>query len=471
MPLVLNPRFALTRHRSSVVLHDAVQAGGPGYVQRIPPAEALVLVLHQKPLSLADLAQTMTRLGYDSYVIAAVRAIIASYAARSVLVDPSRVDDRYRALAREYDPHDYLPDSRACPPQSRQFRLEAPIGFTFLSTLSCNRSCVYCYAGAGLVRHEDRLSSTRLRAVLDEAATLGIRSVNVSGGEPFLRQDLPDLLEYMLALGIQPTVSTKAALPRSVVMRLSRAGLKDIQVSLDSPDPHVANYLVGSPHYFTQVIETIRLLAGNGIRIHLNCVVMAHNVKQVPELAELADRLGVFELTLSPYSESMGRHDETLSAPPEDREWLSSLIPALCRKHPRLQVRWAGLASSKDPAAEPSRSGDSWVQSGPTCSIGLYGFVVLPSGKVSVCERLAYSPDFIVGDLRYQSIEEIWGSPVWESLCDPDRELYRGTACWECREFNACTTNRRRCMVRTRVAYGRYFGPDPSCPLLGGVGA
>lgn len=62
------------------------------------------------------------------------------------------------------------------------------------------------------MENEERIPIIRLLEIINETYSIGIRSINISGGEPFLRPDLIHILEYMLGLGIYPTLSTKAAL-------------------------------------------------------------------------------------------------------------------------------------------------------------------------------------------------------------------------------------------------------------------
>ncbi|MEM2926161.1 MAG: radical SAM protein, partial [Candidatus Bathyarchaeia archaeon] len=87
-------------------------------------------------------------------------------------------------------------------------------------TSRCNLHCIHCYAGAGdkveaneevidfktkkegTIRHTE-LSVEELRKILDEAADIGCRKIQFTGGEPTLRDDLTELLEYAKARGFE----------------------------------------------------------------------------------------------------------------------------------------------------------------------------------------------------------------------------------------------------------------------------
>ncbi|MHB8303932.1 MAG: SPASM domain-containing protein [Acidobacteriaceae bacterium] len=101
--------------------------------------------------------------------------------------------------------------------------------------------------------------------------------------------------------------------------------------------------------------------------------------------------------------------------------------------------------------------------SGRYCTAGIHGFILLPDGQVTVCERLI-DGRLIVGDLRSESIAEMWNSPSWARICAPDQALYQETACFNCSDYSTCTQERRRCFISTLFAYNRFFGSDSRCP-------
>lgn len=456
MPLVLNPKYRMTKQKSSIILHNTRLAGSVGYVQSISSTEAIILALCDGTRRPADLSKALAESsGFTEEDIHNVMTILQDYVNQSVLMDPNILENRSQLQA--YNPLDFAFDAEVKPIGAR---LDQPIGLTYLPTLSCNRFCKYCYANANYLKNEERIPLYRLVRIIDEASDLGVRTINISGGEPFLRQDLTEILECMLNKDIYPTVSTKTALSENIVRRLSRAGLEDIQVSLDSSVPEIANFLTGTENYYQEIVNTIQLLVKYEIKVNLSCVLTSFNIKQVPSLLNLATNIGVSHVALSPYTSSLGRHEDDLFPSPKDKRWLALILPRLEGEYPRLKI--SGLSPSKT----RKFSEEDTLPHGLTCTIGTYGFILLPNGEVSVCERLAYDRTFIMGDLNNESIMEVWSSPKWGSFCYPDRELYEGTECFRCEDFERCTRLKRRCVVRTRLVYGKVFGPEPSCPRI-----
>ena len=73
------------------------------------------------------------------------------------------------------------------------------------------------------------------------------------------------------------------------------------------------------------------------------------------------------------------------------------------------------------------------------CSGNFQGFIILPDGKVTICEELYWHPRFIIGDLTKQSIMEVWNSEKAKNLVYLGREDIRThSPCYNCDLFDAC---------------------------------
>jgi MoaA/NifB/PqqE/SkfB family radical SAM enzyme len=138
------------------------------------------------------------------------------------------------------------------------------------SNYHCNLACSYCLTESAPQSPRRQLASDHMVEVATEAKELGFTSVGITGGEPFLRPDLPDLLATLA--GILPVVVlTNATLFNDA--RLARlqalAGAPvQVQVSLDHPDP-VPNDEMRGPGNFAKVIEAVPRLVGMGIHVRI----------------------------------------------------------------------------------------------------------------------------------------------------------------------------------------------------------
>lgn len=100
------------------------------------------------------------------------------------------------------------------------------------------------------------------------------------------------------------------------------------------------------------------------------------------------------------------------------------------------------------------------------CSANFYAFIVLPDGKVTICEELYWHPQFIIGDLSKQSIMEVWNSERAVELYKITKEKVRDeSACKSCDQFEPCHIYKGVCWKDVLYAYGEenWDYPDPKC--------
>ena len=88
--------------------------------------------------------------------------------------------------------------------------LDAPICLTWELTYACNLECIHCLSSSGR-RDPRELSTEQAKAVLDELAALQVFYINIGGGEPMVRRDFFDIIEYSVSKGIGVKFSTNGA--------------------------------------------------------------------------------------------------------------------------------------------------------------------------------------------------------------------------------------------------------------------
>jgi len=102
----------------------------------------------------------------------------------------------------------------------------------------CNLRCIYCMPPEGVphISHGEILSYEEIRAVVHAAAQLGIRRVRLTGGEPLVRADFPQLVRMLSRVEgiIELSLTTNGALLKDYAHVLEQAGLSRVNVSLDT---------------------------------------------------------------------------------------------------------------------------------------------------------------------------------------------------------------------------------------------
>lgn len=143
-------------------------------------------------------------------------------------------------------------------------------------TERCNLRCTYCMPAEGLPFAPDGALMTADeidRLVGLGARALGIRKVRFTGGEPLLRRDLVDVVERCARHGVELSLTTNAIGLASRARALADAGLRRVNVSLDTVDPDVFATVTRRP-FLDRVLEGIAAAADAGLGVKVNAVLL-----------------------------------------------------------------------------------------------------------------------------------------------------------------------------------------------------
>ena len=139
-------------------------------------------------------------------------------------------------------------------------------------TPKCNLSCIYCHR-EGENDPKAPLSAAEIAEVLRVAAGFGIRSVKFTGGEPMLR---PDLIEIIRSVpdGMESSITTNGTLLAGLAADIKQAGLRRVNVSIDSLNPETYKKITGTDR-LSDVLEGIDAAIATGLTpVKLNMVVL-----------------------------------------------------------------------------------------------------------------------------------------------------------------------------------------------------
>jgi cyclic pyranopterin phosphate synthase len=142
----------------------------------------------------------------------------------------------------------------------------------------CNLRCIYCMPPEGVpqMSHSEILSYEEIRAVVQAAAELGINKIRLTGGEPLVRAELPELIKMLSQIkGIRElSLTTNGTLLKNCALELKKAGLSRINVSLDTLKADKFQYITHLGELKT-VLEGIEAAKGAGFEpVKINTVVM-----------------------------------------------------------------------------------------------------------------------------------------------------------------------------------------------------
>jgi mycofactocin radical SAM maturase len=326
--------------------------------------------------------------------------------------------------------------------------LDAPICLTWELTYACNLACVHCLSSSGR-RDPHELSTEECKAVIDQFERMQIFYVNIGGGEPTIRSDFWELVEYATDHHVGVKFSTNGSrISEEVAERLAGSDYVDVQISLDGATAAINDAVRGTGSYDTAVTAMGRLARAGCSGFKLSVVVTRHNVAQLDDFKALADRYGA-QLRLTRLRPS-GRGADV---------W-DDLHPTA--EQQRQLYQWL-LAHGEDVL-----TGDSFFhlagfgESLPglnLCGAGRVVCLVDPVGDVYACP-FAIHDQFLAGNVRSPGgFTEVWRhSDLFTELRRPQS----AGACGSCGHYDSC---RGGCMAAKFFTGLPLDGPDPECVL------
>ena len=143
-------------------------------------------------------------------------------------------------------------------------------------TQRCNFSCLYCHREGSKGSEDREMTPEEIERVVRVGARLGVRKVKLTGGEPLLRQDVCEVVRRLSGVeGVREvSMTTNGYLLADYAEELAEAGLKRVNVSLDTTDPEKFRWLTGGMRV-ERVLSGIEAALEAGLKpVKINMVVM-----------------------------------------------------------------------------------------------------------------------------------------------------------------------------------------------------
>ena len=337
--------------------------------------------------------------------------------------------------------------------------LDAPICLTWELTYACNLACVHCLSSSGK-RDPRELSTAQCKAIIDELQRMQVFYVNIGGGEPTVRPDFWELVDYATEHHVGVKFSTNGVrITAEVAARLAASDYVDVQISLDGATAQV-NDAVRGEGSFAMAIRALENLAEAGFAdSKISVVVTRHNVSQLDDFKALADRYGAtLRITrLRPSGRGADVWDELHPTAEQQVELYNWLVA----KGDRVLTgdSFFHLAGLGAPGALAGLN---------MCGAGRVVCLIDPVGDVYACP-FAIHDRFLAGNVLSDAVDGSGGfDNVWKNsaLFTELRKPQSAGACGSCGHYDAC---RGGCMAAKFFTGLPLDGPDPEC--IEGYGA
>ena len=270
----------------------------------------------------------------------------------------------------------------------------------------CNQNCLFCYAENEPLGARPELSTQEWKGILDTLRESRVPMVTFTGGEPTLREDLPELVEY--AKWFVTRLNTNGVLlSRPLCEKLKAASLDSVQITLYSHNEDIHNRLVGSTH-FADTVQGIRNALAAGLDVSVNTP-LCHANKDYESTLSFLKNLGVRFVTLSGLILTGGAVETTEKQLTEEALFaIVEKAKAFCDTHGmEMDFTSPGLI-----AREKLEALELHV---PICGACLSNMAVAPDGTVIPCQSWLKA-DSGLGNLLTEDWKAIWNRPVCKKL-------------------------------------------------------
>jgi len=178
-------------------------------------------------------------------------------------------------------------------------RPSAPYRMDLALTYRCNNGCSHCYNARE--HNFPELDTAHWKQILDRLWNLGVPHIVFTGGEPTLREDLPELIAHAESNGQITGLNTNARRlsSESYIKKLVAAGLDHVQITVESCDESVHDRMVATGGAFRQTIQGLRNALSTSLYVMTNTTMLRTNVHKIPETLDFLGDLGVETIGLN----------------------------------------------------------------------------------------------------------------------------------------------------------------------------
>jgi radical SAM protein with 4Fe4S-binding SPASM domain len=298
-------------------------------------------------------------------------------------------------------------------------------------TLGCNMSCIHCGSSAGQKRTKE-LTIKEWNNVTKQLADLNCREITLLGGEPFLRKDWYKISKEIKDRGMKIIfMSNGLLINEKTIVKLKKIEPKVVSISIDGARKETHDKIRQVKGSFDKCIEAISLLKKAGINTSVVTSINKLNFQELPELRSmLLDKDVVWQLQIAI---PLGRFKKDLLLSKEEFYAAAVFIASSQSKYSRKKLKIIGTHSFGY-YSKMLRNVMIFPWNG--CQAGISTIGIQSNGEVKGC--LSLPPEYIEGNVRNNSISEIWQNPDFCSYNRNFKESDLNNNCINCKYGNKC---------------------------------
>ncbi|UCE56850.1 MAG: 12,18-didecarboxysiroheme deacetylase [Desulfobacterales bacterium] len=340
-------------------------------------------------------------------------------------------------------------------------------------TRQCNLKCVHCYAHAKATTENNELTTQQAKKLIDDLAQFGVPVLLFSGGEPLVRQDLPELAAYAVQKRMRAVISTNGTLISAETARILKdIGLSYVGISLDGMQ-EINDRFRGVKGAFESALEGIKNCQAAGIKVGLRFTINKFNVGEIPKIFKLIEEMDIprvcfYHLVYAGRGSKLVEEDLTHE---ESRAAVNLIIDTTKRLHDQGKFK---EVLTVDNHADGPYLYLRLLRDNPKRAKEVLKLLKMNEGNNSGRGIGCISWD---GEVhadqfwRHYSFGNVIDKPfseIWSDTSEPlmgklkKKKDYIKGRCAACRWLDICAGNFR---VRAEAVTGDLWAPDPACYL------
>jgi len=377
----------------------------------------------------------------------------------------------YCGTVEASDPLRYGRASKELPSHLLQFAADKRPVVVWNCTSVCNLKCVHCYAAT--TPGQSELTTAQGKALIKDLADYGAPVILFSGGEPLLREDLPELIRTATNSGMRAVISTNGTLiTRDMALMLGDMGLSYIGVSLDGLSA-VNDRFRGVDGAFEMALAGIRNAMETGIKVGLRFTMNKRNVSEIPRIFDLMEeqkipRICFYHLVYTGRGSALKDEDLSHAQTRATLDLIMDRTKAMLDKGQNVEVLtvdnhadgpyvYLRMLKENNPRAADVLE---LLKMNAGNSSGLGIGCVNWNGDVYPDQ---FWRDKTLGNVLEKPFSEIWENKANDFLMRlKNKKAYVLGRCQTCRWLDVCAGNFR---ARAESVTGDIWGEDPACYL------
>jgi radical SAM protein with 4Fe4S-binding SPASM domain len=315
-------------------------------------------------------------------------------------------------------------------------------------TSRCTLKCLHCYQEPYLAKNIPEMNTEQLKQLIEQLSEMNIAKLVISGGEPFLRDDLVEIIDFAFSKGIiVPTIFTNGTINDKKLDELCNYGKPfTLAISLEGYTPEMNDYIRGHSSFKNTMKFLNEILNaqknGSQVKIVIDTTVHPMNFDKLKRMFLYLSKLGVQRWRVS-----LPRNQGAFRANSKKLEINLGKALAEYEKFIKWYLKKGINTSSLDIQIESffrtalvtRKEISVFTPASCCCEYKREALAVKPNGDIVACTAFT---NLVIGDIKERMVKEIWNSPEMQKV--KQIKVFEIEYCKDCKYLYLCGTGCRR---------------------------